>query len=85
MANEKQEPFNDSKWVRSLFRLKDEEIDEKHGVPIELRYWSSSDIKFTDTSLGGNMCINPLAQPCKFTDPPKEYALTSAIGGDGMS
>lgn len=72
----------DRGWVSTLFGL-----PKDHTTPANdaLRYWSTSDLKFTDTSMGGNLCINPLPQPCIFTDPPKEFAMAQHIGTNGMS
>ena len=57
----------DKNWVRKIFMVGDKEID---GLPMHLRNWSTADIKFQNTTLGGSIVINPLPQPNVFTDPP---------------
>ena len=59
--------YDDSKWIRSIFLVDESDIrdDEKELI----RNWSSADLKFTDTSPGGSLCINPLPQPTIWADP----------------
>lgn len=73
--------YNDKHWVRSLFLVDDRDIE---AIPLELRTWSSADLKFTDTTIGGSLCVNPLPQPCVYSDPPADTQINKVIGGDGM-
>lgn len=56
----------DSSWVKQAFmQLK----DQSDTTDLDARTYSTANMKFTDTSLGGNYVINPLPQYCKYTDP----------------
>lgn len=79
--------YDDSKWIRSIFLVDESDIrdDEKELI----RNWSSADLKFTDTSPGGSLCINPLPQPTIWADPaPLQYVYNDGTNvpnnGGGM-
>ena len=55
----------DSDWLKSVFMIGDSEIDDADG---HNRYFVSSDIKFTDTKLGGNIAINNYPQFTPYAD-----------------
>lgn len=59
-------------WVQKSFYLKNvhnpEEGSDKEAI--FARGYTTAMIKFTDTTLGGNLSINPLPQPSLWTDPP---------------
>lgn len=77
--------FNDKNWVRSIFMINQETLD---GALLETRTWSTSDSKFQDTAPGGSLVINPLPQPCLFTDPMSDTHWLKARKGandDGLS
>ena len=77
--------FNDKNWVRSIFMINQETLD---GASLETRTWSTSDSKFQDTAPGGSLVINPLPQPCLFTDPMSDTHWLKARKGandDGLS
>lgn len=77
--------FNDKNWVRSIFMINQETLD---GASLETRTWSTSDSKFQDTAPGGSLVINPLPQPCLFTDHMSDTHWLKARKGandDGLS
>jgi hypothetical protein len=59
----------DKEWVRQAFILSTEG-DESFlsSIDLENRYFSSAYLKWTDSSLGGNVCINPLPQFTRYAD-----------------
>ena len=57
----------DTDWVKRMFMVPDEDLLD---VDAQYRYWSSADNKFTDTSLGGNIAINPRPQFTPYADIP---------------
>lgn len=61
--------LKDKQWVRQAFILSTEE-DESFLEKIDLsnRYFSTAYLKWTDSSLGGNVCINPLPQFTRYAD-----------------
>lgn len=69
--------LNDKSWVRGIFKIGSEQLD---GLPEHLRLWSSSEMKFQDTALGGSLVVNPLFQPNIFTDPiaPNHWLLNTS-------
>lgn len=72
--------IRDSSWVRQSFLVNAntlEKIDQQN------RFFSSAALKFTDTSPGGNFCINPLPQFTKYADLPPPTTSRSAAS-DGM-
>ena len=62
----------DASWVRQSF-IVNTGVDGKpllDKVDRQNRTFSSADLKFTDSSLGGNTCINPPPQFTRYADPP---------------
>lgn len=59
----------DKEWVRQAFILSTEG-DESFLASVDLnnRYFSTAYLKWTDSSLGGNICINPLPQFTRYAD-----------------
>ncbi len=61
----------DREWLKSTFILKDEDIvigDEYSKWVRKNRYISSADFKFTSTSPGMNMAVNPKPQFTRYAD-----------------
>lgn len=64
----------DASWVRLSFaipRTKDKDdrnVDTLDALDYSSRRFSSATLKFTDSSIGGNTCINPPAQFTRYTD-----------------
>ena len=59
-------------WVQKSFQTKNSTSHEK-GVDLDVmfaRVFTTAMMKFTDTTPGGNLSINPLPQPSVWTDPP---------------
>lgn len=70
----KPDMISDCDWVRqSIYAGRLENTSRKKDL---LRFWTSADTKFEDTSLGGNYVVNPRPQ---FT----RYADTRALGVSG--
>lgn len=55
----------DKSWAKQAFLVKKENLDP---VDIKNRGFSSAWFKFTDTTLGGAMCINPRPQFTRYAD-----------------
>lgn len=83
MAINRVKTLDDKDWVRSIFMINASKLD---GISESERTWSSADLKFQDTALGGSLVINPLPQPSIFTDPlnPNHW-LNEFKASDGLS
>ena len=79
----------DSDWVKCVFLVSDdklEEIDQKN------KFWTSAHMKFTDTTLGGNLAINARPQFTRYCDikggsritDSTEVSVSETSGGYGM-
>jgi outer membrane lipoprotein SlyB len=55
----------DSQWVRQAFLVSQDQLE---AVDQQNRTFSTAQIKFTDASLGGNICINPPPQFTRYAD-----------------
>jgi len=55
----------DRSWIKSVFMISGADLDPLHA---KNRYFSSADIKFTDTSMGGNIGINSKPQFTRYAD-----------------
>lgn len=60
----------DNDWARQAFLIGDEELGAAGTYDAVNRYWSTAHTKFTDTSLGGNIGINPRPQFTPYADTP---------------
>ena len=56
----------DSDWIGQAFLVDPLNLNETDRIN---RTWSTADLKFTDSSIGGNIAINPVPQPSRLTDP----------------
>lgn len=56
----------DGDWIGQAFLVDSINLDPLDAVN---RTYSSADLKFTDSSIGGNIPINPPPQPSRLTDP----------------
>lgn len=55
----------DTDWINSRFMTPDKDLDD---LDKDNRFWSTSKWKFTDTTLGGNIGINPRPQFTRYCD-----------------
>lgn len=59
----------DKEWIKQAFILSN---DGKHSflddIDVKNRYYNTAYLKWTDSSLGGNICINPLPQFTRYAD-----------------
>ena len=58
----------DRDWIKAAFMVPDSDIETVSDI--KNKYWSSASAKFTDTSLGGNIGINPRPQWTQYSDIP---------------
>jgi len=65
-AKERDIPVIDSDWVSSRFMVSDDELDKDIA---NIRYTSNASLKYVDTSIGGNIMMNPRPQFNYLTDP----------------
>lgn len=56
----------DDDWIGEAFLTQSTNLAEVDRIN---RSWSTANLKFTDTSIGGNIAINSPPQPCRLTDP----------------
>lgn len=70
----------DADWIRQSFIIGTDSL----GIPYlslvdrQNRTFSSADLKYTDSSLGGNNCINPPPQFTRYADPPVRGIIPQA-------
>lgn len=57
--------LKDAQWVRQAFLVKQAQLEL---VDQQNRFWSSANLKFTDTTPGGNFAINPPPQFTSYAD-----------------
>lgn len=70
----------DSMWLKSSFILRDDDVINggSYGDFIRKnRYYSTADMKFTSTSPGMNMAVNPKPQFTRYCDPRRKGKLSS--------
>lgn len=61
--------IKDKDWIRQAFILSTNEADTfLDSLDLNNRYFSTAYLKWTDSSLGGNICINPLPQFTRYAD-----------------
>ena len=70
----------DAQWVRQSFIVN---VDDLDRVDQQNRTFSTANIKYTDTSPGGNFAINPPPQFTRYADP-KPSPGSRAVGSKGM-
>ena len=58
-------PTLDADWVSSAFMVSSNDLEDIDAVN---RYWSSANVKFTDTRAGGNIGINAKPQFTRYSD-----------------
>ena len=62
-------PVKDKDWINTAFILPNGEnksfLDD---IDVQNRYYNTAYLKWTDSSLGGNICINPLPQFTRYAD-----------------
>lgn len=57
----------DRNWIRRSFLVDAEDLSEDH---LKARTNTTAKFKFVTSGPGGNLVVNPLPQPCIYTDPP---------------
>lgn len=70
---------SDSAWVRQAFLV---DAGDLEAVDQQNRIFSTASLKFTDTTLGGNLCVNPPPQFTRFADirPANKSRSTKSTG-----
>lgn len=58
----------DRQWARGAFLIGEQAYDPSDEKTIRNRYWSSVNLEFTDTRIGGNIGVNPKPQFCPYSD-----------------
>ncbi len=91
MADKEKFTYNrlhDHEWLRHAFMISHDTQTDSRGDPLEedivirTRFFTPAALKFADTSLGGNMVINPLPQFTRTMDPRVKglYAPSEGMG-----
>jgi len=76
-AAERDNTVLDRDWIRSRFMVPTTEIDKSIAA---IRFDSSASLKYTDTSIGGSIHVNPRPQYNPMTDP-KISSILDRAGG----
>lgn len=79
----------DEQWIRRCFLVDPDTLED---FDKELRFYSSAEFKYTDSSLGGNFAINPLPQFTRYADARvkgkvsgrKDVSVIDESGDNGM-
>ncbi len=58
----------DRLWARGAFLIGEDAYDPSDQKTIRNRYWSTVNLEFTDTRIGGNIGLNPKPQFCAYSD-----------------
>lgn len=58
----------DREWARGAFIIGEQAYDPSDERTIRNRYWSSVNMDFTDTRIGGSIGLNPKPQFCPYSD-----------------
>jgi len=66
----------DTEWVKSRFLVPDKDLD---ADVTKIRYNSIASLKFTDSSIGGNIFVNPRPQFNALTDPKADNAYMNYL------
>lgn len=74
LAVERQSYVRDADWVKQSFI-----VDQLDSIDVRNRSYSSAVFKFTDSSLGGNFCINPPPQFTRYADLRERGMLPGAL------
>lgn len=72
--------IKDNDWITRAFLVNNSDLDK---ADTKYRFFSTVELKFTNTTPGGNLEVNPLPQFTLYADPPPA-ANTSIAGGDPM-
>lgn len=73
--------IEDTQWVRGMFGLS----PFVRGTPMTGRYSTSADLKFADTTLGGNAALNSEYQFTRYADVPSAGLLATPMGDLGVN
>lgn len=87
----------DNDWVRSSFLISLDDFPDPvtntvDKYALKYMYWSSASLKFTNTSMGGNLAINAKPQFCRYADirvkglmmNRHDVSINNALGSNGM-
>ncbi len=87
----------DNDWVRSSFLITLSDFSSSSNFVtdqyvLKYVYWSTAELKFTNTSMGGNLGVNAKPQFCRYSDirikgimPGRnDVSITSMVGNNGM-
>lgn len=66
--------IRDANWIKSSFLINASMLDDVAKIN---RYFTTASLKYTDSSIGGNFCINPPPQFTRHADPKADRIISN--------